>query len=181
MRPPLSPTPGRPGPAARLAAPLAALLLLVAACGAGVGGTGTGETAFEAYGASPASVCSTDIAANLRCPSGPSANLGTAALYQAESTPASKVLATLLGDEIEIELRCSGQRFAGRFGVSRLGMRYYGELRGSAAGAGSELASVIAERNAEGLTFTVLRLDGSVASGPLVLKAVPAPTTAAPC
>jgi hypothetical protein len=163
------------------AAPLLALLLLVAGCGAGVGGTGTGETAFETFGASSASVCSADIAASLRCPAGPGANVGTAALYQAESTPASRVLATLLGDEIEIELRCTGQRFAGRFGVSRLGTRYYGELRGDAGDAGREPASVIAERNAEGLTFTVLRLDGSVAAGPLVLEAVPGPTTAAPC
>ena len=45
--------------------------LLVAGCGPGVGGTGTGDAAFAAFGASAAPVCGGTVAAALSCPSAP--------------------------------------------------------------------------------------------------------------
>ncbi len=154
--------------------------LLASACGVGVGGTGSGESAFEVFAASPAPVCSATIADALRCPAGPGAALGTATVYLADSTPASRVLATVLGDEIEIQLRCSGQRFAGRWGVAPgLGARYYGELFG--ADGRSEPVSVVVQRDGDALVFTLQRREGGTAAGPFTLREVPGPTTPALC
>jgi hypothetical protein len=154
--------------------------LLASACGVGVGGTGSGESAFEVFAASPAPVCGASIADALRCPAGPGAALGTATVYLAEATPASRVLATVLGDEIEIQLRCSGQRFAGRWGVAPvLGARYYGELFD--ADGRSTPVSVMVQLDGEALVFTLQRREGSTAAGPLTLREVPGPTTPAVC
>ena len=42
--------------------------LVMAGCGPGVGGTGTGSAAFAAFGASPTPVCGGAVAAALSCP-----------------------------------------------------------------------------------------------------------------
>ena len=166
--------------------PVLLALALLAGCGPGVGGTGTGESGLAAYGASAAPVCTSDFADLLACPSGPAAQPVTAIVYAAdvaEGGTASRHLARFEGASVELELRCERLRFSGTWGTAPgLGTRYYGELRDDAPGAPARAASLVVERDAgEGLRLILLGDDGSIRAGPLVLTRVAAPTPPAPC
>lgn len=168
--------------AARLAASLAFLCAAVlAACGPGVGGTGGGETGLDAFGAQAANVCSADFAAAIACTPSPAGTPAAAATrHFADGEPASRHLATIEGQGIVLEMRCSAQRFSGTWGSAPLlGLRYYGQVQG--AGDLVRSASLIVQADGAGLWLLLQDADGRTLAGPLRLAPVAAPTTPAPC
>ncbi len=178
----------------------AASVALLAACGPGEGGTGTGSVpaALSAFGAQAASVCTGALAAALQCnrppgtdagapvgapggtPVGPSA--GTDRLVLANGPEADASLSAVLdGNQIDFVARCLDTEFAGAWGV-RPGedARYYGTLLRSGSPQ-PELATVTLEPDAQLRFRLVLRAaDGSLVLGPVLLQRVAAPPTLSP-
>ncbi len=170
------------GATTALAAVAAALLLLLSACGPGVGGTGIGAEppSLATFGATSTSVCTSNLAGSLACPSlgalptSPAAapgDAGTTALTLADSS--NRVVATLNGNRIEFSAPCAGLKFSGDWGlVPGQAPRYYGLAESAAyTGAGSlELA-------ASGTQFSlqVLDINGRILFAPLMLQIKAAP------
>lgn len=156
-------------------------MLVLAACGPGVGGTGTGESALHSFGATAANVCTSDFAATLGCTAGATGAPNAASVrYFADGEPASRQLARVQGQGIELELRCLDVQFKGTWGTTpTLGSRYYGELLG--AGAASALASLIVQAQPTGLWLLLQDASGNTIIGPLLLVSVAAPTATALC
>ena len=159
-------------------AAVAALLLSLAACGPGVGGTGTGaEPELARFGASAAPLCGSDVASLLSCPpAGTAAALeaGTAEVLFSDST--LRMLATLSGNRLEFSAPCSGLRFVGDWGrVGSQPPRFYGfvESTGSNALAIAELQAV-----ASGLSLRISDDAGRLLFGPVLLNKVTAPRLA---
>jgi hypothetical protein len=172
--------PAAPGPAAALAV-LGALVL--AGCGPGVGGTGTGnETGgLVSYGAAPSSVCATaDFASLLDC--APATGSGTAVVYAADGSPTSRHLARFEGSVLTLDLRCSNLRFVGEWAsAGQLGTRYFGNVSPTAGTGSAPPASAIV--TSQGNTFVVLVQDfsGRRIGEPMLLQRVQAPTQAGGC
>lgn len=153
------------------------LLLWLAGCGPGVGGSGTGEPAqsLAEFGAVTAPVCGAAFAARLSCtPSqggaaAPSA-AGTAALTLVDVASGGQISATLLANGIELQARCQRLRFNGEWAVVGAGdARYFGTLTDEASGL-SQLASLSVTDTAGGLQVLLRAFDGSVVLGPLGLR-----------
>lgn len=176
-----------------MARPLAALraligalaLVLVASCGPGLGGTGTGATddALAAYGAREVPVCSATFADLLSCtaPSTGAAPLpATGARFFAEAAPASRTLLELDGQDAQLRLRCLDTVFIGSYAqVGTTPPRYYGNA--IEGGSRLRLASLQVERTAGGLSVTLVDSLGRTLAGPQALAPVPGTTTAASC
>ena len=179
-----SPTAGRAGSLMRV---LAALVLsaTLAACGPGVGGTGTGQSVagdagIAFFGAQTAPVClASDAAvpAAIRCQ-----GLGTPTPVLAVPTVFVDGChrLTLVNDVAMLASSCGGWAFEGLWGVAPAeGERYFG-LAGPAGGPGTP----VLERPSTltlGVTGTALTVwlrdaDGRTLTGPLTLA--PAPATA---
>lgn len=174
------------GSLAALRATLGALVLvLVASCGPGLGGTGTGATddALAAYGAREVPVCSAAFADLLSCtaPGTGAAPLpATGARFFAEATPASRTLLELDGQDAQLRLRCLDTVFIGSYGqVGNSPPRYYGNA--IEGGSRVRLASLQVERTAGGLSVTLVDSLGRTLAGPQALAPVAGTTTAAPC
>ena len=160
-----------------LAAAACALVLLLSACGPGVGGTGIGAEppTLTSFGATSASVCTSNLAGSLACPSlgalpsSPSAapaDAGTTALVLADGN--TRVLARLEGNRIELQAPCAGLKFSGEWGlVPGQAPRFYGAVEFSAYNGPGSL-----EMAATGTRFSlqVLDLNGRVLLGPLMLQ-----------
>lgn len=174
-------------PAPALLSWLLALLmtLLVAGCGPGVGGTGTGEDPVTALGARPANVCTSEIAALLDCaPAPPALQPAPGAqddrpLWFADSTSGRQAVARFAGQAVVVELRCPGLRFEGRWGESgELGGRYFGTL---ASEPSAPLASLQVRRDGDVLVVQLVGQGGVALGAPLRLVRVPAPPPIASC
>ena len=126
---------------------LLAWLTQLAACGPGVGGTGTGaaQDPLAAFGAQPASVCAGPLAEALSCaadhPAAPPASAdGTGVIMLADSAVSPRVLASVNGNLLQLESACPDLHFSGEWGT-RPGeaARYFGSLT---RGGVTELASL---------------------------------------
>jgi hypothetical protein len=181
----------QPRPAARrwpAALCLLGLLLWLAACGPGVGGTGTGPRSEDlpAFGAQPAALCTAAFADRLQCPAspgaGPTAPLdGTARAAFVDAQTGGQTRAEFLANEIELEARCQQLRFSGTWGVAADGQpRFYGSasVEGAAMPALAQLAVTAATAPATGLVLLLQAADGSVIAGPLVVQPAPDPLPA---
>ncbi|MBI5718487.1 MAG: hypothetical protein HZC37_12465 [Burkholderiales bacterium] len=179
-------------PASRLAsatvaaiATLAAALALLAGCGPGLGGTGTGATddALAAYGAHDVPVCQSDFADLLGCtaPSTGAAPLpATSARFFAESSPESRTLLELDGQEAQWRLRCQGILFVGSFGQAGSATpRYFGNV--IEGGSRVRLATLQVERSGTGLAVTLVDSFGRTLAGPQALLPVSGVTSEATC
>jgi hypothetical protein len=168
-----------------LPARLAALVLAVTAagCGPGVGGTGTGEEALPAAGASTAALCEADFAPLLRCAAAVGmAAQGTALVYAADSEPQSRYLARLEGQSIELELRCTRQRFSGTWAADAAsGARFLGELRADIAGVPGRPASLQVQRDGAALVLRLFDESGALIGSAFELRPAAGPTAPAPC
>jgi len=168
-----------------LPAVLLATVLMIAACGPGLGGTGTGATqdALEAYGARAAPVCEAAFADLLGCarPAVGAAPLpASEARYFAESAPASRTLLELDGQEAQLRLRCTGLVFVGAFGqVGNEAPRYYGNV--IEGGARVRLATLQVQRSGAGLSLILTDSLGLAVFGPQLLLPVGGVTGEAPC
>jgi hypothetical protein len=184
-------TPGGPRRAVRVLALAAALaaLLAVAACGPGLGGTGTGATqeAVAAFGAREVPVCEAEFADLLGCarPAVGAAPLPAAqARFFAEATPASRTLLELDGQQAELKLRCAALVFIGAFAqVGGAAPRYYGNT--IEGGNRVRLATLVVQRSGSGagsgLTVTLTDSLGATLFGPQALQPVGGATIEAPC
>ncbi|MBX3637279.1 MAG: hypothetical protein KF683_18075 [Rubrivivax sp.] len=158
---------------------LAAALLgaLLAGCGPGVGGTGTGVTpTLERFGAESEPLCGADIAALLSCSGG----TGTDPLPLADDEPARRVAGRADGQRIELQFACEGWRFDGQWGraAAPLGARFYG----SATNAFGHVLPATLSAGIDGNRLAVQLFDelGQPLSPPLTLRRLPAPATLMP-
>jgi hypothetical protein len=94
-------------------------MLVFVGCGPGVGGTGTGATAFDAFQVSAVSVCEGAIAAELACPQPPvvagPATTGTQPVRFVDA--AGQVTFEVNGNVAVLEVVCQRLRFNGEFGI----------------------------------------------------------------
>lgn len=154
---------------------LALLPLWIAGCGPGVGGTGTGATAFEAFGATAASLCNGALAGSLNCPpaspSTPSA--GPQPTHFADA--AGKTALEIQDGRATLVATCQRLRFSGEFGVAATGggQAFFGTVRDDASGAESFAAlTAVAVPGGIALTIELRDLDGRVLLGPEVMLRV---------
>jgi hypothetical protein len=181
---PHPPATGAWGGSTARAAVAAALLMLLSACGPGVGGTGIGNepSTLATFGATSASLCASNLAGSLACPSvavpptSPNpADVGTATVTLVDGS--NRVVVTLNGNRIELNAPCAGVKFSGEWGlVPGQAPRFYGSAESSAyTGAATlELTTSLAVFNLQ-----VLDINGGVLVGPLTLriKAAPQPVS----
>jgi hypothetical protein len=92
--------------------------LVFTGCGPGVGGTGTGDAALAAFGASAAPVCGGAVATVLVCPSAPAVPPpagGTLSVQFADA--AGQVVLELNGNIARLDDSCLKLHFSGEFGT----------------------------------------------------------------
>lgn len=153
----------------------------LAACGPGVGGTGTDSVsdAFAAWGASPASACDSPLASLLGC-------AGTASLPQAssyiEATGTQAVLVVYIGDTVVVDDRCAGTRFEGLWGATGSGAGRYFGVYGLRSGGDKQAAALKVTVPTAGQQRLELRdLQERVVLGPVDLVPASLPVPAARC
>jgi len=157
------------------------VLLVLAGCGPGVGGTGTGElsSALSFFGAKPASVCSASFASQLKCQSriviGPTyvdPTAGTEADLWVDSADNGQVTVRINDSDVEFEAFCEGVRFSGTWGKrddESIG-RFYGYYTTSeliASRPGTLTAQTAAGNR---LAYTLQDAKGIVVFGPQVFQ-----------
>jgi hypothetical protein len=110
----------------------AATLALLSACGPGVGGSGTGEdqTALPPFGASAASLCSSELAVLLQCPAGSgtaAGGTGTGPVAFSGRLGGQDVALQLQGNQADLRVGCTLLRFRGQWGqLAGQSPRFYG-------------------------------------------------------
>lgn len=155
---------------------IAALVHVLAACGPGVGGTGTGfgdepgNAGLLWAGARAASVCDGPLATALQCavtgggpapaPTGPAVFVGDCAS------------ATIDGDRIVLEVVCGGWLFAGRWGIGidEVG-RYYGLIGQDPLAPPTEPGTVEVTVEGTRLVMWLRDAQGALLAGPLPVSA----------
>jgi hypothetical protein len=162
-------------------------LAALQACGPGVGGSGTGQ-GLDAFGASSAALCGSDIAAALACPPSTAAPGGSAAaggdggsatVYFADTIDGSRVAVTVQGNSIELTAPCARISFRGQWGLlAGQAARFYG-LNGE--GSNAQPAQVRASLASGGLQLTVLDASGNVLLGPVLVTVRPSAATPGNC
>ncbi len=165
-------------------------LVVLQACGPGVGGSGTGQ-GLDAFGASAAPLCGSEIASALACPAGtaapgasaPAGGNGTGTVYFADTPPdtsgGSRVSVTVQGDSIELDAPCAGLRFRGQWGLlAGQAARFYG-LNGD--GASAQPAQLRASLDSGGLLLTLLDANGNPLLGPVRVTVRPTAGTPGAC
>jgi hypothetical protein len=147
------------------------LALLMAACGPGVGGTGTGPSAAGTPASDPAvaaaDLCASDLAVLLACGGGSSATApqaGTAAADWADAMAPHRVSVHFEGQGIELDAPCAGLLFSGQWGVvAGQTARFHGH-------AGSEPATLLAVTAGSGLSVQVFDVQGRTLFGPQLVE-----------
>ena len=158
---------------------LAALLAAVlAGCGPGVGGTGTGDTAsaLTYFGASPASLCSSELAALAACQTdGTTATAvpGAEPVLLVDAAAGARVQVRLQKDTAELIEACAPLEFRGQWGViAGQAGRFYGHTDPDVAPAPATLE---AQASGTGMRLTLRDGGGRVLLGPVVVTATAAP------
>ncbi|HEY2560240.1 MAG TPA: hypothetical protein VGI48_11070 [Caldimonas sp.] len=160
---------------------LAALVL--AGCGPGVGGTGTGA-ALAAFGASAAPVCGGDVATVLVCPSAPAAPPPASGTLQVQfADVAGQLVLELNGNLAQFDDSCLKLHFSGEFGTVAGGAQgFFGsyELDSNGVDVLAALSTVPAAGGA--LTIELKNVAGQTVVAPVLLQRLTVPLTApAPC
>jgi hypothetical protein len=151
-------------------------------CGPGVGGTGTGDTAAALvhFGASPAALCSSELAALVSCRQD-----GTTATSVPASAPVlladttARVRVRLQDDTVELVDACLPLEFRGQWGVvSGQDARFYGHADPDAA---PSPATLEAQATGTGVLLTLRDGGGRVLLGPVAVNVVAAPPVPEAC
>jgi len=161
-------------------------MLLVAGCGPGVGGTGTGEAPFGAFGVSAASVCNGAIAVALACPApslpaGPAAT-GTQPVQFVDA--AGQVTLEVNGNLAKLDASCLRLHFSGEFGKGTGSNEgFFGSYQVNADGIDVLAAlSAVPVSGGAALTIELRDVNGRVAIGPVLLRhAIAPPPPPNPC
>ncbi|HEY2189239.1 MAG TPA: hypothetical protein VGH48_11815 [Caldimonas sp.] len=170
---------------ARLAGAGMFAALVLAGCGPGVGGTGTGGAAFTAFGASAESVCNGAIAAELDCAqapaaSGVTANSGTLPIEFVDV--AGQVTLDLNGNVATLESSCQRLEFSGEFGRYAAGEGFFGTYHVDTSGIDAFAIVSASPAAGSGLTVELRDFSGQVVLGPLLLRRATVPLPApSPC
>lgn len=149
-----------------------ALVLALAACGPGVGGSGTGPD-LATFGASAAAVCGAPFAPALSCTdsmSTPQAQADGMPQQFVDRVNGSQVVASVRGNDIELDLRCPRLYFYGSWGTTPGGVsRYFGGY--SLAGAlPLSPAQVAVASDSAGLVVQLLDASGAALTAPVRLR-----------
>jgi len=159
--------------------------LLLAGCGPGVGGTGTGDEAFAAFGASAAPVCGSAVAAELSCPSAPAVPVPPAGTLPVQFVDAAgQVVLGLNGNLAQLDASCLRLHFSGEFGTGTGGLQgFFGSYEIGANGIDVLAAlSTVPVAGGGALTIELRDVDGQVAVGPVLLRRAIGPLPApGPC
>jgi hypothetical protein len=162
----------------------AVLALVLSACGPGVGGTGTGgaEPSLADFGATSAALCDSSLAGNLRCPPASSSSTPeTLPVLLADGDPPVRAQGRIDGNSIELQLRCEGLVFTGRWGriEDSDGARFYGAVQGGSGA--SERAVLQFAPAGGGFLATLQDPAGAPLAAPVLLLPVPALQLPASC
>jgi hypothetical protein len=154
--------------------------LLFAGCGPGVGGTGTGDAAFAAFGASAAPVCGGVVAAALACPSAPAGPPLTGTLPVQFADAAGQIVLQLNGNVAQLDDSCLKLRFSGEFGTAAGGTQgFFGSYEIDNNGFDVLAALSTAPVAGSGaLTVELRDVDGRVVVGPVLLQRATGPLPA---
>ena len=159
--------------------------LLFAGCGPGLGGTGTGDAALAAFGASAAPVCGGVVADALACPSapaGPPSSTGTLPVQFADA--AGQVVLELSGNLAQLDDSCLKLHFSGEFGTAAGGAQgFFGSYEIDSNGLDVIAAlSVVPASGGGALTTELHDVHGLAVVGPVLLRRVTVPLRAPnPC
>jgi hypothetical protein len=165
----------------------AAVLSLLAACGPGLGGTGTGPSVdpLTAFNASAVPVCNSELAPALQCPApttGVPVLSGTAVVGYAAGAGNTRVLARFDGDRVDVQWPCQGQRFIGQWAqVPGQPARFFGLLEQT--GQAALLVSLTVQRQGDALQLQLFDAAGATLGDARVLTrlAVAPPAGTAVC
>jgi hypothetical protein len=152
-------------------------LLLLAACGPGVGGTGTGqEHGAVDFGALATPVCTSNLADSLNCPpevNGMRPPVGSLPLLLADATPPRRATGRIDGSRLELSLYCEGWSFYGEWGVAMREPdgRFYGTGRGP-GGRVQPAVLVLQKRDGGGFQALLQDANGQALVPPVQLQAV---------
>lgn len=171
------------------AACLMGLALLTAACGPGVGGTGTTEPVdLSAFAASAASVCAATFAGQLSCTPGQNSvtsadgqPVGTQPVRFVDRQLGANLLVVFADNGVQLTARCRQIDFSGTWGTLKgSDPRYYGTQL-VAGQLSRSLATLTVQPSTGGALSAVLRdADGQIMLGPLDLVPAPVPMPEAP-
>ncbi len=167
-----------------IAALLLAGLCWLAACGPGIGGTGTGGTSDPAsFGATNASVCTAPFAALLNCPVGAGvpgtagALTGTALVHFADAAAGGNLAAAVESNQLQFQARCQALQFTGVWGLLATGEgRFFGAYSNATSVDVPASMRVISSAAGE-LQMTLFDTSEQVLLGPVALQGVAAPVT----
>lgn len=157
-------------------AALGLLALVIAACGPGVGGTGTGygdepgAAGLAWFAAQPEPVCNGALASMLACSA---VVAGGSGLPTREVTLSGAcAVATLEKDQIVLDVICGGWVFAGRWGrgADAVG-RYYGLIGTDPRAQPTDPGTLDVQVDGARLTVWLRDANGALVAGPLVLDA----------
>jgi hypothetical protein len=168
---------------------LAAIVLLlgalaIAGCGPGLGGTGTGAAAFDAFGASPAPVCGGAVAAALSCASAPAGPPPSGTLPVQFSDAAGQVVLELNGNFARLDDSCLKLSFSGEFGSTAGGAQgFFGSYQVDSDGHDVLAAlSTVPTGGGRALTVELQDVAARVVVGPVLLRRTTVPLLAPnPC
>jgi hypothetical protein len=154
----------------------------LAACGPGIGGTGTGAMPDPAsFGATPASVCAAPFAGSLKCPVGAgvpgtsAALTGTELVRFADVAAGGNASAVIDANQLQFQARCQALQFTGVWGVLGTGEgRFFGTYS-NAANTDAPASMRVASSAAGELQMTMFNGSDLVLLGPLALQGVDAP------
>lgn len=171
----------------------ALLSLLLAGCGPGVGGTGTGK-GFAYFEATPALVCQGDIAATLTCArtdgvttAGTPATLqeGTAVAHFADTPAGANVRVDFAANSVELDAPCRRLHFTGDWGITASNdARFFGTYTDNAGTeplpASLQVQAVLGESRNQ-ISVTVRDGGGRIVLGPVMVQRVEITPPAAGC
>jgi hypothetical protein len=157
---------------------IAAALLawLLAACGPGVGGTGTGNGAvppgvagLTIFDAQPADACLAPFGTLIGCTPG---SIGGDPLPGAPTTLAGEcAVATFDGNDVALDVLCLGWTFSGRWGLGGDGsLRYYGLVGQDLLLPPTEPATLEVQVQGSALVLWLRAANGQLLAGPLALR-----------
>lgn len=149
--------------------------VLLAACGPGVGGTGTGNgavppgvTGLDYCGAQTANACLTPFGPLIGCTSTPG---GDAVQALPAALAGECAAATFDGNDVVLDVVCLGWTFSGRWGVSLEGeLRYFGLVGQDLLLPPTDPASLEVQVQGSALVLWLRASDGRLLAGPLSVR-----------